>query len=91
MSAILRLLFFFFLFFSFLFFFFLFLFFFSPYRTDASHRAACSYVNALFEKDDVSKAQFFKGLPRVLPMLPKRVIEQRVSPGASAGLPRYLF
>jgi SCY1-like protein 2 len=37
-----------------------------------------SYVNALFEKDDVSKAQFFKGLPRVLPLLPKRVVEQRV-------------
>uniref|UniRef100_A0A8C0WCB2 Protein kinase domain-containing protein n=1 Tax=Castor canadensis TaxID=51338 RepID=A0A8C0WCB2_CASCN len=38
------------------------------------------YFDTLFQRDNLQKSQFFKGLPKVLPKLPKRVIVQRILP-----------
>nr|XP_034343011.1 SCY1-like protein 2 isoform X5 [Arvicanthis niloticus] len=38
------------------------------------------YFDTLFQRDNLQKSQFFKGLPKVLPQLPKRVIVQRILP-----------
>ncbi|XP_047917070.2 SCY1-like protein 2 isoform X2 [Anser cygnoides] len=38
------------------------------------------YFDSLFQRDNLQKSQFFKGLPKVLPKLPKRVIIQRILP-----------
>uniref|UniRef100_J3S9I0 SCY1-like protein 2-like n=1 Tax=Crotalus adamanteus TaxID=8729 RepID=J3S9I0_CROAD len=38
------------------------------------------YFDSLFQRDNLQKSQFFKGLPKVLPKLPKRVIVQRILP-----------
>ncbi|XP_057613875.1 SCY1-like protein 2 isoform X6 [Chionomys nivalis] len=38
------------------------------------------YFDTLFQRDNLQKSQFFKGLPKVLPKLPKRVTVQRVLP-----------
>ena len=36
------------------------------------------YIDTLVQKDDVSKAQFMKGLPKVLPSLPRRILINKV-------------
>ncbi|XP_072171795.1 SCY1-like protein 2 [Diadema setosum] len=38
------------------------------------------YVDSLFQQDNQQKAQFFKGLPKVISQLPKRVVTQRILP-----------
>ncbi|XP_069847093.1 SCY1-like protein 2 isoform X3 [Dipodomys merriami] len=38
------------------------------------------YFDTLFQRDNLQKSQFFKGLPKVLSKLPKRVIVQRILP-----------
>uniref|UniRef100_A0A8C5XVG7 Protein kinase domain-containing protein n=1 Tax=Microcebus murinus TaxID=30608 RepID=A0A8C5XVG7_MICMU len=38
------------------------------------------YFDTLFQRDNLQTSQFFKGLPKVLPKLPKRVIVQRILP-----------
>ncbi|XP_029455593.1 SCY1-like protein 2 [Rhinatrema bivittatum] len=38
------------------------------------------YFDSLFQRDNLQKSQFFKGLPKVLPKLPKRVVVQRILP-----------
>uniref|UniRef100_A0A8C0RLU6 SCY1 like pseudokinase 2 n=1 Tax=Canis lupus familiaris TaxID=9615 RepID=A0A8C0RLU6_CANLF len=38
------------------------------------------YFDTLFQRDNLQKSQFFKGLPKVLPKMPKRVIVQRILP-----------
>ncbi|XP_060101221.1 SCY1-like protein 2 isoform X1 [Heteronotia binoei] len=38
------------------------------------------YFDSLFQRDNLQKSQFFKGLPKILPKLPKRVIVQRILP-----------
>ncbi|XP_041265699.1 SCY1-like protein 2 isoform X2 [Onychostruthus taczanowskii] len=38
------------------------------------------YFDSLFQRDNLQKSQFFKGLPKVLPKLPKRVVIQRILP-----------
>uniref|UniRef100_A0A8C2LID0 Protein kinase domain-containing protein n=1 Tax=Cricetulus griseus TaxID=10029 RepID=A0A8C2LID0_CRIGR len=38
------------------------------------------YFDTLFQRNNLQKSQFFKGLPKVLPKLPKRVIMQRILP-----------
>ncbi|KAF7248465.1 SCY1-like protein 2, partial [Varanus komodoensis] len=42
------------------------------------------YFDSLFQRDNLQKSQFFKGLPKVLPKLPKRVIVQRILPSLTA-------
>ncbi|XP_072124302.1 SCY1-like protein 2 [Mobula birostris] len=38
------------------------------------------YFDTLFQRDNLQKSQFYKGLPKVLPKLPKRVVVQRILP-----------
>ncbi|CAL8242441.1 unnamed protein product [Merluccius merluccius] len=38
------------------------------------------YFDSLFQRDNLQKSQFFKGLPKVLPKLPKRVVVYRILP-----------
>ncbi|XP_077994616.1 SCY1-like protein 2 [Glandiceps talaboti] len=38
------------------------------------------YLDSLFQWDNLQKSQFFKGLPKVISKLPKRVVQQRVLP-----------
>ncbi|XP_038612120.1 SCY1-like protein 2 isoform X3 [Tachyglossus aculeatus] len=38
------------------------------------------YFDSLFQRDNLQKSQFFKGLPKILPKLPKRVVVQRILP-----------
>ncbi|KAK3104032.1 hypothetical protein FSP39_023820 [Pinctada imbricata] len=38
------------------------------------------YMDSLFQKDNLQKSQFFKGLPKIIPILPKRVNLQRILP-----------
>ncbi|XP_059905374.1 SCY1-like protein 2 isoform X2 [Gadus macrocephalus] len=38
------------------------------------------YFDSLFQRDNLQKSQFFKGLPKVLPQLPKRVVVYRILP-----------
>ncbi|KAJ7329950.1 hypothetical protein JRQ81_016124 [Phrynocephalus forsythii] len=42
------------------------------------------YFDSLFQRDNLQKSQFFKGLPKVLPKLPKRVIVQRILPSLTS-------
>ncbi|XP_053319464.1 SCY1-like protein 2 isoform X2 [Spea bombifrons] len=42
------------------------------------------YFDSLFQRDNLQKSQFFKGLPKVLPKLPKRVVVQRILPALTA-------
>ncbi|XP_019370548.1 PREDICTED: SCY1-like protein 2 isoform X2 [Gavialis gangeticus] len=42
------------------------------------------YFDSLFQRDNLQKSQFFKGLPKVLPKLPKRVIIQRILPSLTS-------
>ncbi|XP_033017431.1 SCY1-like protein 2 isoform X3 [Lacerta agilis] len=42
------------------------------------------YFDSLFQRDNLQKSQFFKGLPKVLPKLPKRVIVQRILPALTS-------
>ncbi|XP_045147222.1 SCY1-like protein 2 [Echinops telfairi] len=42
------------------------------------------YFDTLFQRDNLQKSQFFKGLPKVLPKLPKRVIVQRILPSLTS-------
>lgn len=49
---------------------------------------ALRFLGALVQKEDVKKAEFLKGLPRVLPDLPKRVIHQQArSPSGCLSAP----
>uniref|UniRef100_A0A8C4QA45 SCY1-like protein 2 n=1 Tax=Eptatretus burgeri TaxID=7764 RepID=A0A8C4QA45_EPTBU len=52
---------------------------FIPYFEDVG-AATLQYLDTLFQRDNLQKSQFFKGLPKVLPQLPKRVVQQRVLP-----------
>ncbi len=36
------------------------------------------FLSTLVEKEDFKRAQFMKGLPKVLPLFPRRVIQQKV-------------
>ncbi|XP_078482866.1 SCY1-like protein 2 [Ciona intestinalis] len=38
------------------------------------------YLDTLLQQENLQKSQFFKGLPKVLPQLPRRVLMQRVLP-----------
>ncbi|CAH1785559.1 unnamed protein product, partial [Owenia fusiformis] len=38
------------------------------------------YLDSLFQRDNLQKSQFFKGLPKILTKLPKRVCLQRILP-----------
>ncbi|XP_067855366.1 SCY1-like protein 2 isoform X2 [Heptranchias perlo] len=38
------------------------------------------YFDSLFQRDNLQKSQFYKGLPKILAKLPKRVVVQRVLP-----------
>ncbi|XP_072002445.1 SCY1-like protein 2 isoform X2 [Engystomops pustulosus] len=42
------------------------------------------YFDSLFQRDNLQKSQFFKGLPKVLPKLPKRVVIQRILPALTS-------
>ncbi|XP_064417932.1 SCY1-like protein 2 [Latimeria chalumnae] len=42
------------------------------------------YLDSLFQRDNLQKSQFYKGLPKVLPKLPKRVVVQRVLPALTS-------
>lgn len=42
------------------------------------------YFDTLFQRDNLQKSQFFKGLPKVLPKLPKRVVVQRILPSLTS-------
>jgi len=47
------------------------------------------YLHTLVQRDDMTKSQFFKGLHRVLPKLPKRVIHQRILPHLCLEFPNH--
>ena len=38
----------------------------------------CRFLDKIFEKEDVAKAQFMKSLPQVLPSMPKPILLYRV-------------
>ncbi|XP_028305534.1 SCY1-like protein 2 isoform X2 [Gouania willdenowi] len=42
------------------------------------------YFDSLFQRDNLQKSQFFKGLPKVLPKLPKRVVIYRILPALTS-------
>ncbi|XP_052431916.1 SCY1-like protein 2 [Carassius gibelio] len=42
------------------------------------------YFDSLFQRDNLQKSQFYKGLPKVLPKLPKRVIIYRILPALAS-------
>ncbi|XP_043943833.1 SCY1-like protein 2 isoform X2 [Protopterus annectens] len=42
------------------------------------------YFDTLFQRDNLQKSQFYKGLPKVLSKLPKRVVVQRILPALTA-------
>ncbi|XP_051974260.1 SCY1-like protein 2 [Xyrauchen texanus] len=42
------------------------------------------YFDSLFQRDNLQKSQFYKGLPKVLPKLPKRVIIYRILPALTS-------
>lgn len=42
------------------------------------------YFDALFQRDNLQKSQFYKGLPKVLPKLPKRVVVYRILPALTS-------
>lgn len=42
------------------------------------------YFDTLFQRDNLQKSQFYKGLPKVLPKLPKRVVIHRVLPALTS-------
>ncbi|KAM6985680.1 SCY1-like protein 2 [Aplochiton taeniatus] len=42
------------------------------------------YFDSLFQRDNLQKSQFYKGLPKVLPKLPKRVIVYRILPALTS-------
>ncbi|XP_061108574.1 SCY1-like protein 2 [Conger conger] len=42
------------------------------------------YFDSLFQRDNLQKSQFYKGLPKVLPKLPKRVVVHRILPALSS-------
>ncbi|KAG9345683.1 hypothetical protein JZ751_008827 [Albula glossodonta] len=42
------------------------------------------YFDSLFQRDNLQKSQFYKGLPKVLPKLPKRVVVHRILPALTS-------
>ncbi|KAK9976118.1 hypothetical protein ABG768_021324 [Culter alburnus] len=42
------------------------------------------YFDSLFQRDNLQKSQFYKGLPKVLPKLPKRVVIYRILPALAS-------
>ncbi|XP_034434116.1 SCY1-like protein 2 isoform X2 [Hippoglossus hippoglossus] len=42
------------------------------------------YFDTLFQRDNLQKSQFYKGLPKVLPQLPKRVVVYRILPSLTS-------
>ncbi|XP_032815884.2 SCY1-like protein 2 [Petromyzon marinus] len=50
-----------------------------PYFDDVG-AMTLQYLDSLFQRDNLQKSQFFKGLSKVLSKLPKRVVQQRVLP-----------
>ncbi|XP_048886865.1 SCY1-like protein 2 isoform X2 [Brienomyrus brachyistius] len=42
------------------------------------------YIDSLFQRDNLQKSQFYKGLPKVLPKLPKRVVVFRILPALTS-------
>ncbi|KAG7320235.1 hypothetical protein KOW79_016088 [Hemibagrus wyckioides] len=42
------------------------------------------YFDSLFQRDNLQKSQFYKGLPKILPKLPKRVIVYRILPALTS-------
>lgn len=42
------------------------------------------YFDSLIQRDNLQKSQFYKGLPKVLPKLPKRVVVYRVLPALTS-------
>ncbi|PIK58003.1 putative SCY1-like protein 2 [Apostichopus japonicus] len=50
-----------------------------PYFDDVG-AMTLQYLDTLFQQENIQKSKFFKGLPKILSKLPKRVILQRVLP-----------
>ncbi|XP_031438307.1 SCY1-like protein 2 isoform X2 [Clupea harengus] len=42
------------------------------------------YFDSLFQRDNLQKSQFYKGLPKILPKLPKRVVVHRILPALTS-------
>ncbi|XP_059508568.1 SCY1-like protein 2 isoform X1 [Stegostoma tigrinum] len=42
------------------------------------------YFDSLFQRDNLQKSQFYKGLPKILAKLPKRVVIQRILPSLTS-------
>ncbi|XP_047245875.1 SCY1-like protein 2 isoform X1 [Girardinichthys multiradiatus] len=42
------------------------------------------YFDTLFQRDNLQKSQFYKGLPKMLPKLPKRVVVYRILPALTS-------
>uniref|UniRef100_A0A8C2DZS3 Protein kinase domain-containing protein n=1 Tax=Cyprinus carpio TaxID=7962 RepID=A0A8C2DZS3_CYPCA len=42
------------------------------------------YFDSLFQRDNLQKSQFYRGLPKVLPKLPKRVVIYRILPALTS-------
>ncbi|XP_043564696.1 SCY1-like protein 2 isoform X3 [Chiloscyllium plagiosum] len=42
------------------------------------------YFDSLFQRDNLQKSQFYKGLPKILAQLPKRVVIQRILPSLTS-------
>ncbi|XP_038636122.1 SCY1-like protein 2 isoform X1 [Scyliorhinus canicula] len=42
------------------------------------------YFDSLFQRDNLQKSQFYKGLPKILAKLPKRVVIQRILPNLTS-------
>ncbi|XP_055046241.1 SCY1-like protein 2 isoform X2 [Misgurnus anguillicaudatus] len=42
------------------------------------------YFDSLFQQDNLQKSQFYKGLPKVLPKLPQRVVIYRILPALAS-------
>ncbi|XP_055899440.1 SCY1-like protein 2 isoform X1 [Biomphalaria glabrata] len=41
---------------------------------------ALQYIDSLYQRENIEKSNFFKGLPKIIECLPKRVSQQRVLP-----------
>lgn len=54
-----------------------------PYFDDVG-ATTLQYFDTLFQRNNLQKSQFYKGLPKVLPKLPKRVIIQRILPALTS-------
>ncbi|XP_066561589.1 SCY1-like protein 2 [Amia ocellicauda] len=54
-----------------------------PYFDDVG-AMTLQYFDSLFQRDNLQKSQFYKGLPKILPKLPKRVVVYRILPALTS-------